>query len=296
MKDLDQLKLQQALATYDGEDKIIRGDELLKQLKKQDKPKLYFKSGISKLDEAIGGFYGGQLIVVSGLTGQGKTTFCQSMCLSAQESGLLSTWFSYELATEEFLEQFPGDTVSNIYMPSVLTGRSPEWIEFRSWESKLKYGANVVFIDHLHFLVDLHKVKNISFDIGSVVRTLKLLALKHNFILFLICHTMKTKGDSDVELGLGDVRDSSLIEQEADTVLYVWRDKDYNVNRSWVKIAKNRKKGIINCKTSLLYEKGRLRGEEYTPESAGTNQRDRPGMGKRPQERIPMSRDNRYGY
>jgi replicative DNA helicase len=87
----------------------------------------------------------------------------------------------------------------------------------------------VVFIDHLHFLVDLHKVKNISFDIGSVVRTLKLLALKHNFILFLICHTMKQRAIVMLNWGLGDVRDSSLIEQEADTVLYVWRDKDYNV-------------------------------------------------------------------
>lgn len=282
MKDLDQLQLEQALATYDGEDKIIRGDELLDRLKKESKPKLHFNSGISKLDESIGGFYGGQLIVVSGLTGQGKTTFCQTMSIAANNSGLLSTWFSYELAMEEFLDQFPFDTVKNILLPSVLTGRSPEWIEFRSWESKLKYGANVVFIDHLHFLVDLHKVKNISFDIGSVVRTLKLIALKHNLILFLICHTMKTRGDSDVELGLGDVRDSSLIEQEADTVLYVWRDKDYESNRSWVKIAKNRKKGIINCKTSLIYRHGRLYGEQYIPkEETGTYKGNRSRMGQR---------------
>jgi replicative DNA helicase len=281
MKDFTDLEQEQALATYEGEDKVIPGNELLKDLRSKPRPKINFCSKIPKLDIIIkGGFHGGQLIVVSGITGQGKTTFCQSMTFSAMEQGLLSTWFSYELDMIDFLEQFPLDTVNNIMLPSVLKGRSPEWIEYRSWESKLKYGAQVVFVDHLHFLVDLHKSRNISFDIGSVVRSLKLLAIKHNLILFLICHTMKTRGDGDIELGLGDVRDSSLIEQEADIVLYVWRDLDVE-NRSILKIAKNRPAGIINKKIRLVYFNGRLREETDYIEDSGTETRSRSRVGKR---------------
>jgi replicative DNA helicase len=281
MKDFTDLEQEQVLATYDGEDKVIPGNELLAALKDRPRPKLSFGSKIPKLDNIIkGGFHGGQLIVVSGITGQGKTTFCQSMTFSAMEQGLLSTWFSYELDMQDFLEQFPLDTVNNVMLPSVLKGRSPEWIEYRSWESKLKYGAQVVFVDHLHFLVDLHKSRNISFDIGSVVRSLKLLAIKHNLILFLICHTMKTRGDGDVELGLGDVRDSSLIEQEADIVLYVWRDAEVD-NRSILKIAKNRPTGMINKKIRLVFFGGRLREETDYGEDSGTETRNRSRVGKR---------------
>ena len=284
---IDDIQQEQALATYDGEDKIVRGDILLDTLKNKALPKLFFKSKIPKLDKIIkDGFRGGQLIVVSGITGQGKSTLCKSIGLSAMEQGLLSTWFSYELDMQEFLEDFPHDTVANILLPATLKGRSPEWIELRAWEAKLKYESNLVFIDHLHFLVDLHKSRNISFDVGSVVRNLKLLAVKHNLVVFLICHTMKTKGDGEVELGLGDVRDSSLIEQEADIVLYVWRDLDVEC-RSIMKIAKNRPTGTINKKIRLIYKGGRLYEEADQTEDTGAYPGDRYGMGKGTKKGIP---------
>jgi hypothetical protein len=91
-------------------------------------------------------------------------------------------------------------------------------------------------------------------------------ALKHNLIIFLICHTGKTKQDLGTELGLGDIRDSSLIEQESDTVLYIWRDLEAE-NRSILKIAKNRKRGIINKKIRLIYQQGRL----YEEADSGKN-------------------------
>jgi replicative DNA helicase len=100
--------------------------------------------------------------------------------------------------------------------------------------------------------------RSISYDIGGIVRGLKLLALKHNVVIFLICHTNKTKNDGLEELNLGDVRDSSFIEQEADAVFYVWRDTATSENESIIKIAKNRKRGIINKKVRLVFDHGRL--------------------------------------
>jgi replicative DNA helicase len=254
------IEFEQKLATYSGEDAVILGQELLSLLKSEPKPKLHFLSKISKLDNAIGGFYGGQLIVVSGKTGQGKTCLCQSFTCAAIEQNLKVLWFSYELDAEDFLRQFKDVYLEKMYLPKKLTGRTLYWIEQRIYESKLKYNTSVAVVDHLHFLCDLaSKSRSISFDIGAIVRGLKLLALKHNIVIFLICHTMKVKSDS--ELGLGDARDSSFIEQEGDTVLYVWRDEKTE-NRAVVKIAKDRKNGVINKKVRLTFHAGRLYGEE----------------------------------
>jgi hypothetical protein len=60
---------------------------------------------------------------------------------------------------------------------------------------------------------------------------------------------MKTR-DQDGELGLGSIRDSSFIEQESDTVLYVWRHPE-DKNITVCKIAKNRRRGIIDIKIPL---------------------------------------------
>jgi hypothetical protein len=69
----------------------------------------------------------------------------------------------------------------------------------------------------------------------------------------------KTKNDE--EPGLGHIRDSSFVEQEADTVVYVWRSKD-NKAITVLKIAKNRKRGIIDDRIALVLVNGRYE-EKY---------------------------------
>ena len=70
------------------------------------------------------------------------------------------------------------------------------------------------------------------------MRNLKLLTTNLNIITYLIAHPMKVKADT--ELGTGDVRDSSFIEQEADNVAYLFRLKG-SVNKTILKVTKARK-------------------------------------------------------
>lgn len=276
---ITEIELEQKLALYDGEDKVIPGNELLDKLKERKRPYLHFATKIPKLDNIIkGGFSGGQLIIISGWPGHGKSTLAKSIALSAMEQGVMSTWFSYELDTEDFLSDFPDDTAHNIFLPQVLSGKSPDWIEQRSWEALLKYGSNLVVIDHLHYLIDMKKqTRNISFDVGQLVRDLKLLAVRRNLVVILLCHTTKAKGD-ELELYQGDTRDSGMIEAEADLCLYCWRDMEVE-NRTIIKITKNRPKGIINKKIRLIFTKGRLY-EEADREDSGIDTGRRPRMGK----------------
>jgi replicative DNA helicase len=251
---LTQIEKEQAIASYEGEDQVLPSNEVLKRYL-ADKPKgEKILSKIPSLDRTIGGFYPGQMIVVSGITGMGKTTLCQTFTRNMSEQLTSPLWFSYEVTPDDFLSVFPEDYLKHIYMPAKLKGNSVQWLEERILESKIKYKTTVVFIDHIHYLIKMNSKQNMSFVIGEAVQGIKQLAIKHNIIIFLVAHMMKTKFDE--EPSLGHIRDSSFIEQEADTVLYCWRhNKDKYL--TICKVAKNRKKGIIDEKIGLVLREGK---------------------------------------
>jgi len=256
MKISEQIELEQRLSTYHGEDEVMQVSKVL-ELYRKDRPQTDpFPSGLPTLDRIINGFYPGQLIVISGVTGQGKTTLAQTFTCSLMQRGAYPLWFTYELPVDDFLRAFPGDYPERLYLPAKLKDNSLQWIEERLIESKLKHGTKAVFIDHIHYLVAMNSKQNMSFLIGEVCRGLKQLAINHRVVIFLIAHMQKTKPGTDEEPGLGSVRDSSFIEQEADTVLYVWRPKE-DKTITTCKVAKNRRRGLIDERIPLILKGGR---------------------------------------
>jgi predicted ATP-dependent serine protease len=288
----DELKQNRTLADYDGEDRVERAADILKAIK-QKPEKTPKPSKMPLVDHYLrGGFYPGQLVVISGTTGHGKTTLAQTWTMNLLESQECPLWFSYEVTHEDFLRTFADidpTYLRHIFMPASMSKHHMKWIEDRIQESFLKYQTSVVFIDHLHYLVEMNGKQTLSSQVGETMRGLKQLALKTNMVVFLICHTMKTKGDE--ELDLGSVRDSSFVEQEADTVFYIWRDPN-NESRNILKLAKNRKGGVIGKRISLRYERRRyyeqsLREANYTVPESGTHSRNGRSMGARTAQRIP---------
>jgi len=207
------MKTEKELASYDKEDKVISFKEM-QELAEKNKAHIFaVKSALPSFDGMIGGFEGGELNVISGKTGGGKTLFAQTLTKNFSDQGIRSLWFSYEMPPYNFLKRFPN--IPEAYMPQILTAKDPRWIEARIWEAKLKYDTRIVFIDHLHYLVDMARMQNMSIEIGEIMRSLKKIAIKHNIVLFLIAHTKMTNEDD--ELGLGSVRDCL----PADQLVYV---------------------------------------------------------------------------
>jgi replicative DNA helicase len=248
MKDSDiknLIEIEKKLYSYEGQDRIMSSHDMAKALREEDKP-IQIKSGIPSLDKYIDGFEGGELIVISGLTGNGKTLLAQTLTQSFHNQGVRSLWFSYEVMPANFLKSF-GENIPLFYMPARLLGNSITWLSTRIHEAKLKYQIRAVFVDHLHFIVEMNR-GNMSMEIGVVMRAIKKMALKFNIAFFLIAHTMKCKPET--ELGIGDTRDSSFIEQEADNVFYIWRTR--KERQAVLKIAKNRRKGVFEKKITLF--------------------------------------------
>lgn len=253
MKMMDRIEREQKLATYNGEDEVISAAEHQKRSLREPKPSWFCRSKLSFLDKHVGEFRPGQLITASGTTGHGKTTLYRTFTQSLIEQDIPLMWLTFEVGADDLIADIPDIYREHFYLPAKITSKELSWIEDRTLEAILKYRVKAVFIDHLHRVVDLSRIQNTSLAIGNTVQNLKLMAVNHGIIVFLIAHTTKTK--SDTELGLGDVRDSSLIEQESDIVLYTWRSK--TPYRNFIKIAKNRPKGLIDKKFEVVLQDGR---------------------------------------
>ena len=218
--------------------------------------------GFKGFDSAMeGGAREGELIVISGQTGEGKTTFAQNLAVNISNASIPSLWFSYEMNPYYLGSNFkkivkePSLDDLLVYTPIELQERSLVFLEENIKIGVEQQAVKVVFIDHLHYLIDLKSSLNSSLLIGGIARELKQIAVKNDVVIFLIAHTRKLALGE--KLNLSSIRDSSLISQEADYVFLINRKKKDDgmkfgssgdtewLNESSVRLAKNRKTGKL---------------------------------------------------
>lgn len=213
------VRLEEIARNYQGADKVVSSFEIAEEMKKRPPQRKLF-SGYRGLDDILDGFREKQLIVLSAATKSGKTTF--SVELTSRLRNENPMWFPFEEPAEEIIQKFldRGEEPPKFFTPNKITGNTITWIEKKIIEAKAKYDSKLVFIDHLHFIVPPGS-EDINLRIGDTMRQLKRLAVKWGIVIVLIAHLRKTK--MDVNPTLEDLRDSSFIAQEADTVILLWR-------------------------------------------------------------------------
>src|SRR3990167_10127115 len=104
------------LREYNKSDRVVHIKEIVEELKKRRTQGPLVRGPFPKLSEFTGGFHAGQLIVISGPTGHGKTILAKTFTAQFINEGERSVWFSYEMSPLEFTEKFPGEV--NFYIPS----------------------------------------------------------------------------------------------------------------------------------------------------------------------------------
>ena len=241
------------LKNYDGEDRIISGHEMNERCRQRKTSGLTIKTGLPSLDRYIGGGYRpGELYAISGPTKHGKTLLAQTLTKTAYDQQYFSCWFSYELPPDQFLKCFP--ELPLIYMPARLRAYDLRWISERVLESFLKYHTRIIFIDHLHYLFDMFKSRSPSLDIGVVIRQLKILAVEHELVIFLLCHTSKSGAEN---LSHQSIRDSSFVSQESDSVFLISR-VDGTENQAALRVEFHRHTGVMKKIIKLVKINGYL--------------------------------------
>ncbi len=259
------LRLQEAARVYKGEDEVVTFQQLLEDDKKKAQERV-ISTGYKGLDVILKGFIPSQLIVVSAATKSGKTTFC--MEIAAKMPSERPLWLSFEESIAELLTKFEEHTkvIPEGVAPMSMKGNTLEWVEKKIVEAKVKYGSNIVFIDHLHFIVPFAAERQ-DLAIGHAMRELKRMARQWNVVVVLIAHIKKARVDRSPTLE--DLRDSSFIAQEADTVIMLYRhayrddEGDMSVtNNVNVAVLANRRTGKTG-NVKMVYQDGRFLEQEW---------------------------------
>ena len=214
-------RIKELARRYQGEDEVISSYEILERLKNR-KDELKIISGWGGLDNILNGFRLNQVITISAQTKSGKTSLCIDLTSRLKDYNPL--WLPFEEGADELIQKFLDrkETPPLFFTPENITGNTLLWVEKKIIESIAKYNTKIVFIDHLHFIVPFTAERQ-DLAIGRAMRTLKQIAKRWNICIFLIAHLKKTRIES--QPSLEDLRDSSFVAQESDTVIILYRQQ-----------------------------------------------------------------------
>ena len=188
-------------------------------------------------NEMKGGVRAGDLVVLTGISGRGKTMFIQNITANITKEGLPAIWFSYEMLIDNLYARFKdivGDLELPIYTPQKTVSGSIDWIEKKIKKAIEENFAHFVFIDHIDFLqpkkftgADQRRI-----ILKDICQELKDMAVKNKVVIFLIAHVKKVQGR---EVEMQDVAESSGIYQLCDYLISVDR-KTETVNQDGIQV------------------------------------------------------------
>lgn len=228
----------------------------LSDIKGQSKGITGVPTGYKKLDEMTSGFQKGDLIVLAARPSMGKTALALSLAAhTAGENtiGFFSLEMSAEQLTLRLLSAESGIAHHNIRNATI---SSQEWLELtnvagrmaqmklfiddtamlsvmdlRAKARKLKAEHNLSFIvvDYLQLLHSTKHHENRHQEVSEISRSLKALA-KELDVPILALSQLSRAVDSrmDKRPMLSDLRESGAIEQDADLIMFLYRDIVYN--------------------------------------------------------------------
>ena len=255
-------------------------------LYESDTGTLGIPTGIKQLDNQLSGLIGGKLYLLGARPSMGKSALAQQIAeyvaLTKQ-----TLFFSLEMSTKEYTsrsvyrrsgynQEFITRTSSEEDKNKVLEAFAKAGVELNDLKLKIiddsnatlktieknilqckqQFGScDLVVIDYLQLMEPVDK--RITDDYKIVTdnsQGLKRLARKYNIPILALCQLSRNlEGRADKRPILADLRDSGSLEQDADVVMFLYRDEIYNPTNPHSRgkadliIAKNRagKRGVV---------------------------------------------------
>lgn len=215
------------------------------------------KTGFIDFDKATNGLKKGELFVIGGRPSMGKTLIALNIADGLGENNYRCLIIELEM-TPESLGMRRLAYNSNIQAQKLQTGKlsSEEFeklaltfnslsqrnniftdcsdyqsiltIKAKAKAVKQSHGLDALIIDHLT-LMDIPSKGNRSAEIGEVTRQLKLLAKELDINIILLCQLSRAvEQRADKRPMMSDLRESGNIEQDADLIMFAYRDEYYN--------------------------------------------------------------------
>ena len=215
-------------------------------------------SGFKALDGLLGGFQKSDLVVFAGRPGMGKTSWMLTVALYVARLGARVAIFTMEMGVEQLVQRIvsmetgirlqqlrtaeisPGEQtrlteaisrISNLPLfiddtPSI----TPTEMRTKCRRLQHEYGLDMVMVDYMQLMsagkaYENNRVQEISY----ISRSLKELARELNVTLLSTAQLSRAvENRQDKRPQLSDLRESGSIEQDADAVMFLYRDEVYN--------------------------------------------------------------------
>ncbi|MGJ8513111.1 Replicative DNA helicase [Carnimonas sp. R-84981] len=218
--------------------------------------------GLSELDKMTMGAKPGELIVIAGRPAMGKTAFMLNIIRSALKSGLPTLTFSMEMSKEALRDRMTA-AVGDVFMQAIKDPQAYEhylsnggWDKIgaavallksssividdraaltpaqirgacKRWKQKMG-GLSLITIDYLQLMRPDIKSDNREQQVASMSRAMKELAKEMQCPVILLSQLNRgLENRSNKRPMMSDLRESGAIEQDADLILFPFREEVY---------------------------------------------------------------------
>ncbi|MCE3231573.1 MAG: helicase [Alphaproteobacteria bacterium] len=227
-------------------------------------------SGLMDLDKWLGGLHPSDLIIIAGRPSMGKTVLGTNIafnaavaCMEKNKSGASVAFFSLEMSAEQLSTRIlgsetgissdkirRGETRSEDFSTFVEVKRrlnsiplfiddtpalSVSALRTRARRLKRQEGLGLIVIDYLQLMEaggSTRRADNRVQEISDITRALKALAKELNVPVIALSQLSRAvEQREDKRPQLADLRESGSIEQDADVVMFIFREEYYEVRR-----------------------------------------------------------------
>ena len=247
-------------------------------------------SGFSDLDGITAGFQRSDLIILAARPAMGKTALALNFATNALKSGAKVAFFSLEMSKEQLLMRImsaegrldssrlrKGDLNEDdqdrlVHAARVINGYSEQLaiddtagitlaeLRSRCRRFQRENGLDLILIDYLQLMSGSREVRKQGREreVSEISMGLKSLAKELNVPVITLAQLNRgPDARPDKRPKISDLRESGSMEQDADLILFVYRDEYYNPNsedtgKAEVIIAKNRHGGLETVKLAWL--------------------------------------------
>ncbi len=222
-------------------------------------------SGFSDLDQITNGWQKGDFIILAARPSMGKTAFALNLAVNAAERQKGVAFFSLEMPKEQLVQRILS-SISGIESSSL---RNAQGLTTEKWsritasgeqiknmniiiddtpgitvlqlQSKLRkmkrdFGVEICFIDYLQLISSMsNKFDSRQNEVATISRHLKKIARELNMPIICLSQLSRSVEKREEKTPLmSDLRDSGAIEQDADIIMFLYRDayyktKEYNL-------------------------------------------------------------------
>ncbi|MCK5903624.1 MAG: replicative DNA helicase [Cocleimonas sp.] len=221
-------------------------------------------TGFSELDELTSGFQAGDLVIVAGRPAMGKTTFAMNIAeyvaLNHTQNPKAVAIFSMEMPAEQLVlrmfashgrvslsdirtgkireEDWPrvGMAVKDFSLTKLFIDDSPALspTEIRAKTRRLARehnGIGLIVIDYLQLMHSGRRSDNRASEVSEISRSLKALAKELKCPIIALSQLNRSlEQRADKRPIMSDLRESGAIEQDADIIIFIYRDCVYNAD------------------------------------------------------------------